>query len=138
MQKEMLGDLLINIYKNLKTTVEKELKAYEIGMGQLQLLMVFYDNKEKSFTQNELVKVIGVDKGNISRSVLKLLDKGYLMQNEEQKSYQLSEKGLQLKAEIMPIFIKINLLMTNSIAAKDISQTISTLSTVSKNLEVST
>ncbi len=137
MQTEMLGDLLINIYKNLKTTVEKELKAYGIGMGQLQILMAFFDNLEKSFVQNELVGVIGVDKGNISRSVLKLLDKGYLMQNEEQKSYQLSEKGLQLKAEIMPIFIKINLLMTNSIAAKDISQTISTLSTVSKNLEVS-
>ena len=77
---DKLGDLVIEIYKSLKTKVERDLKEYEIGMGQLQILMVFFSETERSLTQNELVKALGVDKGNISRSILKLSAKGYVEQ----------------------------------------------------------
>lgn len=134
---DKLGDLIIVIYKNLKTKVEKDLKIYEIGMGQLQILMVFFDEIEKSFTQNDLVRVIGVDKGNISRSLLKLSSKGYLELVEGKKYYRLSDKGKQLKTEIISIFVNINSLMVNETQPMQVDQTIKILYKISKNLEES-
>lgn len=134
---DQLGDLVIEVYKNLKTKVERDLKEYEIGMGQLQILMVFFNEIERSRTQNELVKLLGVDKGNISRSLLKLSGKGYLEQVQGKKLYGLSEKGKQLKSEIISIFININFIMTSEIEAMQIDQTIQTLNKINSNLEKS-
>lgn len=132
---DKLGDLVIGVYKNLKTKVERDLKKYEIGMGQLQILLVFFNEIERAFTQNELVKALGVDKGNISRSLLKLSAKGYLEQVEGKKLYKLSEKGKQLKADIISIFIDIDASMTSGIEPIQIDQTIQTLYKINKNLE---
>lgn len=132
---DKLGDLIIVVYKNLKTKVERDLKKYEIGMGQLQILLVFFNEIERAFTQNELVKALGVDKGNISRSLLKLTAKGYLEQMDGKKLYKLSELGKQLKAEIISIFIDIDASMTSGIEPIQIDQTIQTLYKINKNIE---
>ena len=132
---DQLGDLVIEIYKNLKTKVERELKEYEIGMGQLQILMVFFGELEKSFTQNELVRLLGVDKGNISRSLIKLSAKGYLEQVEGKKLYKLSDKGNHLKPDIISVLIKMNACMTSEIESVQIGQTTQTLYKINKNLE---
>jgi len=133
-ETNQLGDLLIVVYKNLKIKIEKDLKKYEIGMGQLQILMVFFSVK-KPLTQNELVKTLEIDKANISRSVGKLVSKGFLVSDPENKSYQLSELGDQLKAEIGATFSNINTLMTRSIDLDQIECTVGTLSMIQKNLK---
>lgn len=136
MQTEKLGDLLINIYKNLKTRIERDLKQYDLGMGQMQILMAFFGDDDIVLTQNDLVKILNVDKGNISRSVLKLIDKGYIVQYEnKKKGYRLTLKGFDLKSEVIPIFMNINALITKGVDQKDISQTVVTLTSISKNLE---
>lgn len=136
MHTEKLGDLVMNIYKNLKTKIERDLKHYDIGMGQMQILMTFFNDIENTLTQNDLVKLVGVDKGNISRSVLKLLEKGYIEQSDiNKKSYRLTAKGVDLKSEIVPMFINLNALITKDIDPSDINQTLITLTKISENLE---
>lgn len=136
MHTEKLGDLVMNIYKNLKTKIERDLKHYDIGMGQMQILMTFFNDIENTLTQNDLVKLVGVDKGNISRSVLKLLEKGYIEQSDiNKKGYRLTAKGVDLKSEIVPIFINLNALITKDIDPSDINQTLITLTKISENLE---
>lgn len=136
MHTEKLGDLVMNIYKNLKTKIERDLKHYDIGMGQMQILMTFFNDIENTLTQNDLVKLVGVDKGNISRSVLKLLEKGYIEQSDiNKKGYCLTAKGVNLKSEIVPIFINLNALITKDIDPSDINQTLITLTKISENLE---
>ncbi len=136
MHTEKLGDLVMNIYKNLKTKIERDLKHYDIGMGQMQILMTFFNDIENTLTQNDLVKLVGVDKGNISRSVLKLLEKGYIEQSDiNKKGYRLTGKGVDLKSEIVPIFINLNALITKDIDPSDINQTLITLTKISENLE---
>lgn len=136
MHTEKLGDLVMNIYKNLKTKIERDLKHYDIGMGQMQILMTFFNDIENTLTQNDLVKLVGVDKGNISRSVLKLLEKGYIEQSDiNKKGYRLTAKGVDLKSEIVPIFINLNALITKDIDPSDINQTLITLAKISENLE---
>jgi DNA-binding MarR family transcriptional regulator len=138
MEQLQLGDLLFNIHKNLKTKIERELKEYDIGMGQLYILMVFFSDSDRSLTQNDLVKAIGVDKGNISRGVEKLVDKGYLAQRKENKKlYYITERGVMLKVDVVTKFININGVMTQDITPVDIEQLVKTLNTISKNLEKS-
>jgi DNA-binding MarR family transcriptional regulator len=136
MNNQQLGDLLIEINKNLKIKVERDFKKYGIGMGQLQILMVFYASPERRFSQNDLVKVLNVDKGNISRSVMKLQEKTYLSQSESgSKFYSLTESGMKLKSDIMANFIGLNHAMTIDIDASELIQIIMTLKKISKNLE---
>jgi DNA-binding MarR family transcriptional regulator len=136
MNSEISGDLIMTIYKNLKTKMERDLKQYDIGMGQMQILMVFFSDVAGIKTQIELAKQLSVDKGNISRSMVKLLEKGYIEQTEDsKKSFRLTEKGIELKLEIIQIFMRINELMTEDIGVKDVDQTVMTLTKISKNLE---
>lgn len=136
MNTEILGDLIMTIYKNMKTKMERDLKQYDIGMGQMQILMVFFSDVDHIKTQIELAKQLSVDKGNISRSMVKLLEKGYIEQTADiKKSFRLTEKGIELKLEIIPIFMRISELMTKDIVVKDVDQTVMTLTKISKNLE---
>lgn len=136
MGNEMLGDLIVTIYKNLKTRMERDLKQFDIGMGQMQILMVFFSDVYAERTQSDLVKEIGVDKGNISRSLVKLLDKGYVEQNvDNKKNFRLTEKGIGLKTEVMTIFIGISKLITNDINENELNKATMTLSKISTNLE---
>ncbi len=133
-ESNQLGNLLIIVYKYLKIKVEKDLKKYEIGMGQLQILMIFFSLK-KPLSQNELVKALEVDKANISRSIVKLVAKGYLTPNIENRTYQLSDLGHQLKAQIGASFSNVNILMTHSIGPSEINCTVDTLFMIQKNLK---
>lgn len=133
---KQLGDLIIRINKVLNLTVERELKPYGIGMGQLQILMLFFAGTKGTFSQTELVKILDVDKGNISRNVMKLLDKAYLEQDPDHiRAYRLSNRGSLLKAEIVTSFVKIHDSMTFGIKVDELNQALITLSKISKNLE---
>jgi DNA-binding MarR family transcriptional regulator len=136
MKNEMLGDLIMTIYKNLKTRMDRDLRKYDIGMGQMQILMVFFSDVYAMRTQSDLVNKLGVDKGNVSRSMVKLLEKGYVEQTvENKKNFRLTEKGIKLKLEVIPIFAQISELMTSSILANELDQTIMTMTKISQNLE---
>ncbi|QAA32640.1 hypothetical protein C1I91_13900 [Clostridium manihotivorum] len=134
---EQLGDLLIAINKELKTKIERELKFYGIGMGQLHILMLFYAHSGETFSQNDIVKLLNIDKGNISRSIMKLQDKEYLEQvPTNSKTYRLSEQGIVLKTEIMSKFNTLHQAMILDIGQNELKQTVLTLSQILKNLEV--
>lgn len=136
MHTEKLGDVIMLLYKNLKTKIERELKDYDIGMGQMQILMAFFSNIDQVLSQKDLVKQLGTDKGNISRSVLKLLDKGFIEESSNlKKCYQLTNKGVNLKSEIIPVFKKLHEQMTKDLDPIMLDQTLQTLTYISNNLE---
>jgi len=131
-----LGDLLIEINKYLKIKIERDFKSYGIGMGQLQILMVFYSNMDSHFSQNDLVKILSTDKGNISRSVAKLQEKNYLeFDATNARLYKLTTDGIALKTVITTSFISINEAMVNGIDETILDQTLMTLNKISKQLE---
>ncbi|MDH8679085.1 MarR family transcriptional regulator [Fusibacter bizertensis] len=133
---DQLGDLLFNINKEIKTKIERDLKPYGIGMGQLQILMLFYANPHKTFSQNEISTTLNVDKGNISRSVVKLVEHDYIMRHSESlREYQLAKKGIEFKSELMSKFIKLNNIMTLDLDSKELNQVILTLKKIALNLE---
>lgn len=133
---ENLGDLIMLMYKDLKTVMERDLKKYDIGMGQMQILMTFFKDVNSTLTQNDLVIHLGVDKGNISRSMVKLLEKGYIEQlPENKKNFRLSKKGTDLKLEIIPILMRLDRLITEDIESSEMKQALTTLVKISEKLE---
>ncbi len=133
---EQIGDLVVAVYKEIKSKVEKELKPFGIGMGQLHVLMLFYAHDNSSFSQKELVKLLDIDKGNISRNVKKLVEKNYLEQvSEHSKQYQLSAQGRLVKSEVMTAFIALHHAMTSGVDQDELELTVLTLSKISKNLQ---
>jgi len=133
---KQLGDLIIGIDKKIKTNIERDLKQYGIGIGLLQILLYLFANKDKQFSQIELVNFLKTDKGNISRSIAKLIDRDYLVQDPENlKLYKLSKKGIQLQDVIISKFSKLNRAMMIGIDETDLKTTLDTLNCVMKNLE---
>lgn len=133
---EQFGDLVVAIYKDMKTKTEKELKPLGIGMGQLHILMLYYAYPNSSFSQNDFIKLLNIDKGNISRNVKKLLDKGYLVQiTEPSKIYKLSIQGEMIKSEILTAFVSLHQSMTEGIDQHELEQVIPILSKISKNMK---
>ena len=133
---KQLGDLIIGIDKQIKTNIERDLKRYGIGIGLLQILLIFFSNKNHSFSQTDLVKLLKIDKGNISRSIAKLIDRGYLEQDPVNlKMVKLSNEGLLLEDEILSKFTKLNNAMLVGIEESDLNITTNILNKVLKNLE---
>lgn len=133
---EQFGDLVVAVYKEMKAKTEKDLKSYGLGMGQLQILMLFYEYPNRSFSQNDLVRLLNIDKGNISRNVKKLMDKDYLEQaTEHSKMVKLSAQGIMIKKEIMTAFISLHQSMTEGISEHELKKAVLILSKISKNLE---
>jgi len=134
--KKQFGDLIIGIDKQIKMNIERDLKQYEIGIGLLQILLYLFSNADQSVSQIDLVKFLKIDKGNISRSIAKLIDRDYLEQDPNHpKAYKLSKKGLQLQDVIISKFTNLNQTMMKGINEADLNTTINTLSIVMKNLE---
>jgi len=133
---KMIGDLIFAIHKELKRTLERDLKSYDIGIGQLQILILFYSDTKKSYSQSEISKLLGIDKGNISRSVQKLLEKHYVERHEEDtRLFRLTPSGIQLKTAISEHFMNINDQMIASIDNESLKTTTHTLSLIQERLE---
>ena len=56
----------------MKVESERKLKYLNIGIGQLQVLLIFYGNNPEAINQSFISKTLRIDKANASRMVNKL------------------------------------------------------------------
>lgn len=135
-QSVPIGDLLFSIHKELKRTLERNLKPFEIGIGQLQILLLFYSDMEESYTQREITLALGVDKGNISRSIQKLMEKNFInFCEKDHRAYRLTEAGKDLKSAISNEFFNIHEKMCDGLDVQALRITSQTLSSIQERLE---
>lgn len=135
MHNEQFGDVIVATYKLIKMNTERVLKPFGIGMGQLNILILFYARPGKTFSQTDFVKLLDIDKGNVSRSVKKLLEKGYLETDEaSSKHYRLSTDGHALKPLIMQKLMGLHDNMTVGVEESELGITCSVLNKVLNNL----
>ena len=136
MSVEQIGDLIVWVHKNLKTITEKNLKNLGLGMGQLHILMLFYMQANKTYTQAEMVDCLKIDKGNVSRNIKKLVAKEYIdLIEPSSRSYALTHLGYEIKNQIMTSFMDIHQSMTQGISKEDLQVTLRTLSQINFNLK---
>ncbi len=127
-----IADQIFMIGKLLKQYTELALKAYGLGSGQLQILMVIYQS-EGTVTQANLVKSLGIDKANVSRNLGKLVSRGYVQRSD--KSVVLTELGSALKPELVAFLQKTHHLMVNGIDEAQLKSTSDALRVMIAQLE---
>ncbi len=133
---EQIADVLFEITKNLKKMTEKSLKDYGIGIGQLQVLLMFYREPNQLLSQNDLVRALKVDKGNISRNVANLMGKGFIVLSlDKSRHYRLSQDGLKMKDIVMSYFINTHHKMIKGIGEDELMTTLLCLLKMNENLE---
>lgn len=133
-----IGDNIFSLSKVLKSLIESELNKFGIGVGQLQILMILTKNKHQTISQKDLSSILNVDKGNISRSIKKLLDKNYIIisvSNERKQIVNLTDNGEAIMRQITPIFMKINEDMIQDIEAEKLEVFQDVLNKMINNLE---
>lgn len=133
--QENIGDLIVYLNKELKTITERKLKRFELGIGQLQILMLFYKDEGCRLSQSDMVAALGIDKGNVSRNVSKLIRKGYLDYEEAEKQLVLSHRGKGIKKDIIIAFGEINKKMIEGISTDMIELTCESLKRMKENME---
>ncbi|AKB85264.1 MarR family winged helix-turn-helix transcriptional regulator [Methanococcoides methylutens] len=107
MYEEFVGKHISYLHRYARRYYDRELEPYGIGGAQLQILMPLY--KMDGISQELLAQTIKVDKTTIARSIKKLVDKGYILRQTDEKdrrSYRifLTEKGKTTEHEMMEIF----------------------------------
>lgn len=138
MNTYMIGDLIIFLAKQLKTESEKKLKSFDLGIGQLQVLLLFYEIKPQAMTQSSIAKTLQIDKGNVSRLVKKLINKDYLaiaVPGKIKNELILTETGLNMKQEILSSFRAIYQEMTNGISQEELEMIESVMNKMKTNME---
>jgi DNA-binding MarR family transcriptional regulator len=138
MNKNFLGDTIINLHTAIKTLIETEFSNIGIGYGQVNILMKLYFDEEVMVKQTALVKSLGIDKSNASRNILKLKEKGYIdvvLLNKRDKGITLSPKGKELKPRIIKILNTISDKMTKGISEEQATITNHVLQAMKGNLE---
>lgn len=81
------------MYRNFSDYTARRLE--EIGLRFGSLFLVVYVGKHPGCTQSELTKALHLDWGYSQRSILRLVDEGFLFREKTDRAYhlRLTEKG---------------------------------------------
>ena len=79
---DFIARFIWQINKNGLVYMARRLKEFNIGSGQLPLLMLLYNNKD-GLNQEEISQLLNIDKGATAKAVFKLLDEGYIERKDD-------------------------------------------------------
>lgn len=135
-----IGDLIYLISKEIKTRMDEGIKDSDLGQGQILTVMNLMRLKgHEPISQEMLVEEMKINKGNISRNLAKLSDKGFIeiIQNKNDQR----KKQIILKQVAYDEFVGISRVlqeifghMVKDIEEDDLAITLETLNQMKKNL----
>lgn len=101
--REICGPIAI-IYRSHLAYMAKELKAYRIGTGQFDFLMVLY--RKDGISQENLAKILKVSKATSTRAIQNLEKEGYVHRQRDindLRAYRvyLTEKGKEIREVVL-------------------------------------
>lgn len=137
---EPIGDLIYFISKELKARMDEALKDRNLGQGQLLTLMTLFRLKEHDeITQEELSKMMGINKANISRNLTKLKQGGFIKINQSEedqrkKNIELTEKAFEEFLYLEKIMRKIHNEMILGLDKESLDYTLDALLKMKENL----
>ena len=83
------------LYRSFSDYTSRQLQ--QLGLNRGMLFLVIYTGKHPGCTQGELTAALRLDAGYAQRSLLKLVEEGFLLREKRGRAYclELSEKGRQ-------------------------------------------
>ncbi|MCY6369975.1 MarR family winged helix-turn-helix transcriptional regulator [Clostridium ganghwense] len=101
-----IGRWVSMLYRYQQCYIGKQLKEYNIGGGQYSFLLALF--KKDGISQEEISKILYMDKGTTARAIAKLEKEGYVVRKqdeEDKRAYKiyLTEKALEFKPKLFKI-----------------------------------
>lgn len=101
--EDNIGRYIAKIYCKGSAIISKELQDYGIGSGQYAFLLQLY--RQDGISQEELSKLLLVDKATVARAMKKLEEENliYRIRDEKDKRYYkvfITKKALHIKEEV--------------------------------------
>ena len=101
-----IGKYISLLHRKGSIFINRELSNYGIGSGQFMFLLELYI--EDGRNQEELSKVLKIDKGTTARAIKKLEEEGYIERFKDEKDKRsnkiyLTQKGRDVKESIFSV-----------------------------------
>ena len=101
-----IGKYISQLYRRGGIFITKRMEKYNIGQGQFMFLLELYI--EDGRNQEELSKVLKIDKGTTARAIKKLAEEGYIERFKDEKDKRsnkiyLTQKGRDVKESIFSV-----------------------------------
>ncbi len=121
-KQESIGRWISLIYRQGKIYIGKELGGYNIGVGQVPFLRVLYEND--GLNQEEITRILYVDKATTGRAIKKLVDEGYVKRKRDlvdRRSYRiyLTAKGKKIKPVIRRVLSDWTSILSSEFSPKE-------------------
>lgn len=103
MELTMMHFIMLNnkIYRNTHIYLDKVLKKYELGSGAYPYLFTLAKNE--GISQNKISREIGYDKAMSARTITRLVERGYVYKEEDERDSRAYRLYLTDKArEVIP------------------------------------
>jgi DNA-binding MarR family transcriptional regulator len=135
-KQKSVGRLVSCIHRNIHSYLHHHLEKYELGSGQLHLIMILYNND--GINQETLAEIINIDKATCARAVKKLIDHGFVTRQKnpsDKRSYQLhlTKKAMELKPILRSILKNSSRQLLNGFSKNEEDQFFEYLERISKN-----
>jgi DNA-binding MarR family transcriptional regulator len=135
-QQESIGRWISLIYRQEKIYIGKELERYNIGFGEVPFLMVLY--KKDGLNQEDITKILYVDKATTGRAIKKLVEKGYVKRKrdlEDKRSYRifLTAKARKVKPTIRKVLANWTSILSMEFSPKETERAIELLKRMHSN-----
>ena len=112
-----VGKWVSVLYRYTQSYLKKKLEPYNLGAGQLPILLLLFQKED--VRQVDLALQLQIDKTSLARTISKLEANGYLRRNKDDQDYRayrisLTPRAKNFKDKLLPILKNwTNILMQN-------------------------
>ncbi|TYB30777.1 MAG: MarR family transcriptional regulator [Candidatus Mcinerneyibacterium aminivorans] len=137
MYKEPMGKYLSIAKRAHSMLLQKKLKQYNIGTGELYILIVLY--KEDGICQQKICDHYRINKAAVGRAVHKLEKKHFITKKPDEKDRRkrilsLTEKARKMKPEFKNILRSAEKVLRKDLSDKEIETFLKVSKKISKNI----
>lgn len=130
--RNTIGRFMGRVSRRAHLFLTKELAEQNcnIAPGEIMFLMHLYNNNVAR--QDELSQTFNIDKGNITKSIKRLEDRGFLYKvkdSQDKRVYNiyLTEKGQELKPVILDVLDRLDALLSQNLSQEEYNQLLNLL-----------
>lgn len=116
--------LIERISKNIKRIADKEMEQYGLRSSHV-MCMLQLAKTENGLSSSALAEACGVDKGFISRVTNELLEKGYIVKEDDPKKvykthFNLTKSGMEINEKMTEIVSNYVSLVNHNVSKKEL------------------
>ena len=134
---QSVGKYISIIHRTGSSFLSKEFSKFNIGSGQYMYLIHLYKND--GLSQEELTKILNIDKGTTAKSIKKLETEGFVMRVKDKNDKRinrvyLTPKALEIKDEFLSSINAWENTLTSNLSYAEKEQALTLLKKITYNI----